>query len=266
MRDLPGRMVVKKAWVAATGTYTVGNTNEPFNPEVGDVKFLPGNPSNVNEVEAANGGSNFDATDSHLVDYLRIASLANIAIVEKDDKGDWTARGDPTEIAIQVFASRFDHNRAALTKGEKLQWIEVAEFPFDSDCKRMSTIYSEAPKPGSTLETQRYVFSKGAVERILPCCTNIQLIGSNSPVPISPEVEQLINTNVEIFAKQGLRVLALASKTISAEVPVQDVERATIEHSLTLRGLIGLYDPPRPESAEAVKGCGRAGIEVHMLT
>jgi P-type Na+/K+ transporter len=259
-------MVVKKAWVAATGTYTVGNTNEPFNPEIGDVKFLPGNPHNSTEAEESDGSGNFDATDPHLVDYLRIASLANIAVVEKDDKEEWTARGDPTEIAIQVFASRLDHNRITLTKGEKAQWIEVAEFPFDSDCKRMSTIYADVPKPGTGPGPQHFVFSKGAVERILPCCKDIQLIGNKTPVSISPEVEQLINTNVEIFARQGLRVLALASKIISSEVPVQEVERSTIEHSLTLRGLIGLYDPPRPESAEAVRGCGRAGIAVHMLT
>ncbi|KAK0112585.1 hypothetical protein ONS95_014330 [Cadophora gregata] len=259
-----GRMVVKKAWVAATGTYTVGNTNEPFNPEIGEIRFLPGNPrqnETGNKKEDADGWAQFDANDPDLLSYLRIASLANIAQVEKGVEGVWKARGDPTEISIQVFASRFNHNRDKLTKGEKAEWIEIAEFPFDSDCKRMSTIYAEASSP-----SQRHVFSKGAVERILPCCTTIQCQGSKTPVPMSTEFETTIHINVETLAKQGLRVLAFASKTISEEIDTQGVDRAEIEHSFTFRGLVGLYDPPRPESAEAVKGCARAGIAVHMLT
>jgi len=258
-----GRMVVKKAWVAATGTYTVGNTNEPFNPEIGEIRFLPGSPrqdQGENEKEEADGHPKFDTEDADLLSYLHIASLANIAQVEKDEEGVWKARGDPTEISIQVFASRFNHNRNTLTKGEKAEWVEIAEFPFDSDCKRMSTIYAEA---GSS---QRHVFSKGAVERILPCCTSIQYQGSKTPIPMTQELETTIHINVETLAKQGLRVLAFASKTISQDVETQGVDRATIEHTFTFRGLIGLYDPPRPESAEAVKGCARAGIAVHMLT
>ncbi|KAH9214633.1 sodium transport atpase, partial [Leptodontidium sp. 2 PMI_412] len=263
-----GRMVVKKAWVAATGTYTVGNTNEPFNPEIGEIRFLPGNPRQdqaENEKEDADGWTKFDAEDPHLARYLQVASLANIAQVEKDEQGEWKARGDPTEISIQVFASRFDHNRNTLTKGENVQWIEIAEFPFDSDCKRMSTIYAEAAASHNG-PVQRHVFSKGAVERVLPCCTTIQYQGSKTPIPMSKDLEMMIHTNVETLAKQGLRVLAFASKTISADVETQGVDRATIEHSFTFRGLVGLYDPPRPESAEAVKGCARAGIAVHMLT
>lgn len=259
---------MKKAWVAVTGTYTVGNTSEPFNPEMGEIRFLPGNPRQYqaeNEKEDADGWRKFDAEDPYLARYLQVASLVNITQVEKDKQGEWKARGDPTEISIQVFASRFDRNRNTVTKTENVQWIEIAEFPFDSDCKRMSTIYAEAASSHNG-PAQRHVFSKGAVERALPCCTIIQYQGSKTPIPMSKDLEMMIHTNVETLAKQGLRVLAFAGKTISADVETQGVDRTTIEHSFTFCGLVGLYDPPRPESAEAVKGCARVGIAVHMLT
>ena len=259
-------MVVKKAWIAATGTYSVDNTNEPLNPTVGEMRFLPGNPHppKGDDKPEDRGLDRFDPEDQHLVDYLHVAALANIAQVEKDDKGQWAARGDPTEIAIQVFASRFHKNRQSLTKSqnEKRGWREMAEFPFDSDCKRMSTVYCEESPKGVTT----WVFTKGAVERVLPCCEALWLQGSASTTVISKDVEKVVAANVECLAKQGLRVLALASKTISNMTPVDGVDRTTIEHGLTFLGLIGLYDPPRPESAAAVNECGRAGIMVHMLT
>ncbi|OAF60267.1 Na+ ATPase [Pseudogymnoascus destructans] len=73
--------------------------------------------------------------------------------------------------------------------------------------------------------------------------------------------------NMEALAKQGLRVLALASKEYI--VPADKdapLDRKIIEENLAFCGLVGLYDPPRPESAGAVAECHRAGIAVHMLT
>jgi magnesium-transporting ATPase (P-type) len=89
-------------------------------------------------------------------------------------------------------------------------------------------------------------------------------------VDLTDEIRDEILANMEALASQGLRVLALASRVYdpssgrraSREGPVP---REQIERDL-IQGLIGLYDPPRPESADAVRHCHRAGIKVHMLT
>ncbi|KAI1029024.1 hypothetical protein LB505_009250 [Fusarium chuoi] len=72
---------------------------------------------------------------------------------------------------------------------------------------------------------------------------------------------------MESFAGMGLRVLALASKPYNVDMKKGDeIDRTTVECDLVFRGLVGLYDPPRPESAPAVRECHEAGISVHMLT
>jgi magnesium-transporting ATPase (P-type) len=72
---------------------------------------------------------------------------------------------------------------------------------------------------------------------------------------------------MEVFAGLGLRVLALASRKLDAGMGAnEDTDRNEVEKDLTFLGLIGLYDPPRPESAPAVRECHEAGISVHMLT
>ncbi|KAF2200456.1 sodium transport ATPase 5 [Delitschia confertaspora ATCC 74209] len=261
-----GKMVAKKAWVPAKGTYSVGNTNDPFNAKVGSISFKAAPPRNIDfadENPNEKGMKNEDLLENntHLVEYLKVAALANLAHVHENDKGEWTARGDPTEIAIQVFSSRFNWNRLCLATGDNPQWKQIAEFPFDSDVKKMSVIFEE------TKTSQKYVFTKGAVERIIDSCTSIFLKEDEKPAQMSDEMREHILENMEALAALGLRVLALASKTYEgAYKKNEDIDRKAIETNLTFRGLVGLYDPPRPESAEAVRSCQRAGIQVHMLT
>ena len=198
-----------------------------------------------------------------MVEYLNIASLANLAKVHRSKEGSWAARGDPTEIALQVFASRFDWNRSRFTDGDDPEWVPVAELPFDSDVKRMSAIFQ---RRGAKIHT---VFTKGAVERVLDSCTSVQWDADAQSTELNDKHRDAILKNMEALASHGLRVLALASREmepIRASIPKQDITRAAVERDLTFRGLIGLYDPPRPESAPAVEKCHRAGISVHMLT
>src|SRR5436309_10936160 len=76
--------------------------------------------------------------------FLNVASLANLASVFKDrDSGEWSARGDPTEIALQVFAMKFSYGRKSL---QEKGWTQLAEFPFDSELKRMSVIFEKHGK------------------------------------------------------------------------------------------------------------------------
>ncbi|KAI5922979.1 hypothetical protein F4810DRAFT_720625 [Camillea tinctor] len=261
-----GRMVVRRAWIPAIGTYTVETSSEPFNPTTGDLFFDRRAPHEMarrmnSEKESASKASTLLADGKEaLENYLRVASLANLATVTEVD-GEWQARGDPTEIAIQVFASRFDWNRLKFTSGDQAQWSQVAELPFDSDVKRMSVIFS------NNETAENFVFTKGAVERIIGVCTRYCPVGSVANTEMTDEFRGQIMKNMEAMAGMGLRVLALASKKFTDPIKRDDeVERASVECDLTFQGLIGLYDPPRPESASAVRSCHTAGIAVHMLT
>lgn len=272
-----GKMVARGAWIPGIGTYTIELTSsQPFNPTEGDIMFTPRMPYEINyRSESEKDGEKDTAkgpvvkamqllTDSknRLQDFLTVASLANLATVFEKEDG-WHARGDPTEIAIQVFASRFGKNRLDVMGSDTPEWKEIAEFPFDSDVKRMSVIM----KHNTTDE--HFAFTKGAVERVIGVCT--RYCSSDDDVNAETEMTEAFRTeilkNMEVFAGLGLRVLAMASRKLPAGGDfTEDSNRDLVEKDLTFRGLVGLYDPPRPESAPAVRQCHEAGISVHMLT
>ncbi|KAI0150174.1 hypothetical protein GGR57DRAFT_199393 [Xylariaceae sp. FL1272] len=262
-----GKMVARRAWIPSLGTYTVKTSSDPFNPTLGEMFFDVRAPSDP-EFGSVNNGSGTKETPEKLlsngktalIDYLRVASLANIATVSQKDN-EWHARGDPTEIAIQVFVSRFDWNRLKLTSGDKAEWKHIAELPFDSDVKRMSTVFK------NRLSGELFVFTKGAVERVIATCTDYYPDSTANPAAMTDDFRQEILKNMTSLASMGLRVLALGSKKYDGKLEAGDeVNRDDVEANLTFRGLIGLYDPPRLESADAVLSCHEAGISVHMLT
>lgn len=259
-----GKMVAKKAWIPAKGTYSVGETNEPHNPTVGSLSLNSKHPRHIDPDvdEKTESYEELLKDNPHLIDYLKIASLANLANVHQTKEGEWNARGDPTEIAIQVFASRFKWNRLEYTTGDTPAWKQLAEFPFDSDVKKMSVIFEEVAN------SKKYVFTKGAVERVIYSCTSVFNGETDSAVELDDDYREEILANMESLASMGLRVLALASKEYEGPTPEknEELDRTNIEKDLIFRGLVGLYDPPRPETAGSVRQCQKAGIEVHMLT
>ncbi|KAF1984984.1 calcium-transporting ATPase [Aulographum hederae CBS 113979] len=268
-----GRMLAKAAWVVGHGTYNVGTTDDPFDPTKGGITFHRGSPSDevtdhvALDPEKIMAGTHVDERPC-TCRFMNIASLANVAHLVQNPDGKWNACGDPTEIAIQVFASRFNWSRTRLVgqldDSRFGEWHPLIEFPFDSDVKRMSVVYEKRSK-GSPAE--RWVFTKGALERVLPLCTHIQNSEGHGIDHLSNENSRLINSNVDSLASQGLRVLCLASTEWTREVDdFSQLERPKVERNLTFIGLIGLYDPLRPESAAAVAACKRASITVHMLT
>ncbi|KAL8706187.1 MAG: hypothetical protein Q9201_000765 [Fulgogasparrea decipioides] len=258
-----GKMVVRKAWIPAKGTYSV-SSSEPFNPTAGTIDFTACAPKDTKPQDTCEKGSVLPAAELldgnvFLEDYLKVASLANLATVQKSD-GDWRVRGDPTEIAIQVFASRFDRNRMSLMSGESPRWRSIAEFPFDSEVKKMSAVYQDVHKQ------EMHIFTKGAVERVVGSCTSIYLCNEGA-TQMTDDIREDIISNMEALAVLGLRVLAFASKPLEEHIkPKSDPDRNDLEIDLIFRGLVGLYDPPRPESAPSVRKCTEAGISVHMLT
>ena len=261
-----GKMIARGGWIPGKGTYTIEDSTAPQDPTVGSVRFFPDAPQNMKLKEGGDACGQVispEALDSHAADgfleFLNVASLANLAAVKQKEDGDWEAHGDPTEIAIQVFAARFGMNRERLVKGDSACWTELVELPFDSDVKRMSVIMKHSS--GKT-----FSFTKGAVERVIQSCTTYAPFGADELADISDFRDEILR-NMEALASLGLRVLALASKQYPENVEKgAEVNRASVESELVFRGLIGLYDPPRPESAPAVRQCHEAGIEVHMLT
>ncbi|PWN36765.1 sodium transport ATPase [Meira miltonrushii] len=286
-----GRMVVRKAWLPARGTYTVNETNEPFNPTLGEVyrnevepsseKVSGSDESNSEKQSQSIDGETMtdgSAGDSKVIEdgkfsnFLNVASLCNTAKVFKDNEtNEWLAHGDPTECAIQTFACRFGWGRTKLTKmddnvGErderkkKAPWKQISEYPFDSSIKRMAVTYTDKQND------RHLAFMKGAVERILDACTTVQMESGNES--INDEFKQRVLDNMEALAAGGLRVLALAMRPLTKSEVDQDsdLDREDVEKDMIFLGLIGLYDPPRPETAGAVEVCRKAGIKVHMLT
>ncbi|KAF2857915.1 potassium/sodium eff [Piedraia hortae CBS 480.64] len=250
-----GKMITKKAWIPSFGTLTIGETDEPFNPTKGVLTHSSKAPKDMLHDSCSGDEKEYAALveeSDALKEYLKVATLANLARVRQTENGSWNARGDPTEVAIKVFATRFQR-----MSGDP--WKMLVEFPFDSTVKKMSVIYQDSSGD------RMFSFTKGAVERVITSC--IQYEANGEVHDMTEEYRAYILENMEALAVLGLRCLALASKEYTEPYEEgQEIPRDTIERDLTFRGLIGIYDPPRPESADSVLECHQAGIEVHMLT
>ncbi len=159
--------------------------------------------------------------------------------------GQWI--GDPTEVALAVAAADAGHDRSRLDGDSP----RVAELPFDSERKRMTTLH----RHGDAF----VAYTKGAPESVLPRCTAI-LSGRNR----LPLQHQSLLAAVEEMAADGLRVLAIAA----CEWPVlpDTIDADLVERDLIFLGLVGLLDPPRPEVIAAVTECKSAGITPVMIT
>jgi Na+-exporting ATPase len=247
-----GRMVARKAWVPEAGMLTVSETRNPVSPTSGVVQLndLPVDANTVvksaclekflQAIALCNLSSVYNQNDNGRVDNMSVTE-SSISTLEDS----WTAVGEPTEIALQVLAMRFNLGRASLVEDGTRKLI--SEFPFDSSIKRMTVVY-ENPNSGIT-ET----FMKGATEAVLPT------------ISISAEEKTRVITVAEQMAAEGLRVLCVAHKVISKD-DGHISQRRLVESELSFVGLVGLHDPPRLETAGAVRKCQMAGITVHMLT
>lgn len=177
---------------------------------------------------------------------LRIMNFANDTKVDPNGK----LIGDPTETALVQFG--FDHSfdvRDALQTEPR-----VAELPFDSDRKLMSTIHKQA-------DGRYFVAVKGAPDQLLKRVTKIEEDGNIRSIT-EADKQTILAINKDL-AKQALRVLMMAYKYVS-EVPTLETE--IVEADLIFSGLVGMIDPERPEAADAVKVAKEAGIRPIMIT
>ncbi len=212
-----------------------------------------------------------DPTCSGLSLLLIGAALCNDASLVPDEKStigaDVTAAvGDPTETALVVAAARMGLSKDHLERIAP----RVAEIPFDSERKRMTTVHSvaglaEAPEalqsalasgPGPYL-----AFTKGAVDGLLEAST---AVWSEGVEPLTESWRQRILAANAQLAGDGMRVLGVAFRRLDA--PATEQAGRSIERDLVFVGLIGMIDPPRAEVRSAVATCRTAGIRPIMIT
>jgi len=177
-----------------------------------------------------------------------VSLLCNDAIL-REESGAWQVQGDPTEGALLALGRKAGLDRDLLLQ----EYPRVAEIPFSSERKRMSTIH-QGPE-------EFLMCLKGAPESLLPWCTRVA--ASQGEEPLTEEGRQQIMAEVDAMAEQALRVLGLAYRPLTA---IPDLTPAAEEADLVWVSLVGMIDPPRPEAKEAVGRCHQAGIRVIMVT
>ncbi|MEG1802367.1 MAG: calcium-translocating P-type ATPase, PMCA-type [Lachnospiraceae bacterium] len=174
---------------------------------------------------------------------LQASILCNDTVIEQD-----TLRGDPTETALVDYYFKVRKNYESI----KQEHRRIAELPFDSERKRMSTLHNE---PSGT-----YMITKGAVDGLLNKVTTIWKNGKAEAI-LPQDIQQIEDKNEE-YSSQGLRVLAFAQKKLDRNVTLTYEQ----EENYTFLGLIAMMDPPREESKKAVADCRHAGIKPIMIT
>jgi Ca2+-transporting ATPase len=182
-----------------------------------------------------------------------LCSDARLEPLEEEYDQGYRMVGDPTEGAMVVAAAKASLWRNELEK----RLPRVAEVPFDSERKRMSTIHRVVE------ESDKYVaYVKGAPDVMLALCNTI--LEENVPVPLTAGRRQHTENIIRDLGRAGLRVLAVAYRHLD-RVPDQPSAEG-IEQNLVLIGLLAMTDPARPEVAPAVEQARTAGIRTMMIT
>jgi P-type Ca2+ transporter type 2C len=195
----------------------------------------------------ANGQEIDRAQHPDLTRLLWGCTICNDAILEWRDN-QWQIVGDPTEGAMVVLAEKGGVDRASSVTALP----RVAEFPFDSDRKRMSVVCAQQ---------EGYItFVKGSPESILERCAGA-VFGPEPQTITTEQRTQIVQQNNDLATK-GLRVLGLAYRE-GSEIPTHEDHA---EADLLWLGLVGMLDAPRPEVRDAVAKCQTAGIRTVMIT
>lgn len=217
-----------KAIILADKNYRVqGNSYEP-----------------VGEIHVEGDDTLADVVPGSLLEnYLRAIDLCNDSQLLQDESGHWGITGGPTEGALKVLAAK-----AQLTNVE----TELrSKIPFDSQYKYMATHYR--------IGQEERVLVTGAPDVLFGLCRLQQT--ANGTETFSPERWE---TEIARYAKEGLRMVAAAWKTTTADAG--PLSHDSLKDGLVFLGIAGMMDPPRPEAVEAIKACQQAGIRVKMIT
>lgn len=180
-------------------------------------------------------------------DLIRAAALCNDASLDPDRPGEII--GDPTEGALIQMSQEFSVDHEEL---EDL-YPRLFEQPFDSERKRMTTVHQ--------IKGNYVAYTKGAVDEMLPLCT--QILTASGIRPITDKDKQNILDLCREMSGNALRVLGFAMKSL---IGIPEFEQEDLEFGLTFIGVVGMIDPPRKEVAKSVAICRNAGIKTIMIT
>ncbi|MHB1340693.1 MAG: calcium-translocating P-type ATPase, PMCA-type [Coriobacteriia bacterium] len=172
---------------------------------------------------------------------LEIAASCNDAHFTADG----TLVGDPTETALIVAADKLHNGRRRPKR--------IAEIPFDSERKRMTTVHA--------VDDRRIAYMKGGGDVVLGLCS--QALLHDEIVPMTDELRESLEARNAELASTGFRTLAIAYRELPDDI---EIITETVEHGMVYVGILGLVDPPRVEVAEAIDICHKAGISVAMVT
>ena len=209
-----------------------------------------------------------------------VAALCNESRLSFDAKtGICQNVGEPTEGALRTLVEKigspdraYNQTSRALPIQDRLHY--ASKYYEDQDPVQATYEFSRDRKSMSVLTGhghQQRLLVKGAPESILDRCTHVLLGRNSKKVPLSEKLTSLLSQEVVAYGNRGLRVIALAIVDGISNHPLLKSAKAAseytrLEQNMTLIGLVGMLDPPRPEVAGSIRKCKEAGIRVVVIT
>ncbi|MCT8971556.1 HAD-IC family P-type ATPase [Microbaculum marinisediminis] len=187
------------------------------------------------------------AAEPALVELARASGLCSDARLRRDHNGDWHVEGDPMEGALLAFAAKVGIDRDE----DSAVMPRLDTIPFESESQLMATLHR--------VDDGGVIYVKGAPERLLALCDRQRDRVRDERIDLA-----MWHRRLEDMTAAGERVIAVACRAVPASLT--DMEFGDLEEGLTMLGLIGLADPPRPEAISAVADCRAAGIRIKMIT
>ncbi|MDO8278331.1 MAG: HAD-IC family P-type ATPase, partial [Burkholderiaceae bacterium] len=230
-------MTIERVVTASGGSHVTGVGYAPLGQVCHAGEALTAGPVHAEHVVVLSGGS-----------------LAGNAGLRQDENGEWEIHGDPTEAAFLVAERKLG---ADVRERRVLRFERVAEIPFSSDRKMMSTIERDHEQGDALV-----VVSKGAPDVLMNVCTRIRV--GTDVLAFDAALRRRAAADVDALSDEALRTLAVAYRPLD---PGEDSQAAEmLERDLIYVGTVGIIDPPREEAASAITEAHRAGIRVIMIT
>ncbi|CEJ54504.1 Putative Calcium-transporting ATPase sarcoplasmic/endoplasmic reticulum type [Penicillium brasilianum] len=223
---------------------------------------------------------NVASSSSTVAQLAEVSALCNAATLAYDAKsGTFSNIGEPTEAALRALVEKIGTTDPAVNKklfslpaSERLHAVSAyyesqlplqATYEFSRDRKSMSVLVGKG--------TEQKLLVKGAPESILERCSYVLQGSEGSRVSLTKDHAKLLAEEVVEYGNRGLRVMAIASVSdVSGNALLKKAstteDYAKLEQNMTLIGLIGMLDPPRPEVADSIQKCYKAGIRVIVIT